>query len=104
MPSYSRPTTPENEPAEDGSVDSRPHLTVLLLSEHDGRNTLIDLTVTLSHMAQKSDVHIDQIDADLIDVELNDHVSPDPELLILFSPTVVLKGYPPWQLRLTEIL
>jgi dehydrodolichyl diphosphate syntase complex subunit NUS1 len=85
-------------------MTSPPHLTVLFLSELDGRNTLIDLTVTLSHMAQKGDVHVDQINSDLIDAELNDHVSTDPDLLILFSPTVVLKGYPPWQLRLTEIL
>ncbi|KAF2682581.1 di-trans,poly-cis-decaprenylcistransferas-like protein [Lentithecium fluviatile CBS 122367] len=103
MPSYSRPTTPTSETTEDGTMTSRPHLTVLFLSELDGRNTLIDLTVTLSHMAQKGDVRVDQINANLIDAELNDHVSTEPDLLILFSPTVVLKGYPPWQLRLTEI-
>jgi dehydrodolichyl diphosphate syntase complex subunit NUS1 len=41
---------------------------------------------------------------DLIDAQLSDHVSGEPDLLILFSPTVKLQGYPPWQLRLTEIL
>jgi dehydrodolichyl diphosphate syntase complex subunit NUS1 len=104
MPSYSRPTTPTSEITEDGTMTSPPHLTVLFLSELDGRNTLLDLTVTLSHMAQKGDVRVDQINSDLIDAELNDHVSTEPDLLILFSPTVILKGYPPWQLRLTEIL
>lgn len=103
MPSYSRPTTPTAETTEDGTMATRGHLTVLFLSELDGRNTLIDLTVTLSNMAQKGQVHVNQINSELIDAELNDHVSPDPDLLILFSPTVILKGYPPWQLRLTEI-
>lgn len=27
----------------------------------------------------------------------------EPDLLILFSPEICLKGYPPWPLRLTEI-
>jgi dehydrodolichyl diphosphate syntase complex subunit NUS1 len=54
-------------------------------------------------MAQKGDVRQEQINTDLIDAQLNDHVSSEPDLLILFSPTVQLKGYPPWQLRLTEI-
>ncbi|CAI6286967.1 unnamed protein product [Periconia digitata] len=103
MTSYSPPGTPSSDPTENGSTTSRPHLTVLLLSELDGRDTIVDLTVTLAQMAQKGDVRIDQIDANLIDAELNDHVSTEPDLLILFSPTVVLKGYPPWQLRLTEI-
>lgn len=30
-------------------------------------------------------------------------IPSEPDLLILFSPTVKLDGYPPWQLRLTEI-
>jgi len=28
----------------------------------------------------------------------------EPDLLIVFTPMVVLKGYPPWQIRLTELL
>jgi dehydrodolichyl diphosphate syntase complex subunit NUS1 len=55
-------------------------------------------------MAQHGTLKPSQIDVNLIDVELRDAVSTEPDVLILFSPTVVLKGYPPWQLRLTEIL
>ncbi|KAF1975748.1 di-trans,poly-cis-decaprenylcistransferas-like protein [Bimuria novae-zelandiae CBS 107.79] len=101
--SYSPPGTPSSEPTENGSTTSRPHLTVLLLSEHDGRDTLVDLTVTLATMAQKGDIRKEQIDMNLVNAELSDYVSSEPDLLVLFSPTVVLKGYPPWQLRLTEI-
>jgi len=28
----------------------------------------------------------------------------EPDLLILFSPRVDFQGFPPWQIRLTEIL
>ncbi|KAF2634659.1 Undecaprenyl diphosphate synthase [Massarina eburnea CBS 473.64] len=101
MDAYTPPSTPSSEPPES---TSRSHLSILLLSEHDGRSTFVDLTRTLTGMVQRSEVRVDQINTKLINVELHDNVSPDPDLLILFSPTVVLKGYPPWQLRLTEIL
>lgn len=99
LSSYSPPSTPPQN-----SSNERQHLTVLLLSEHDGRDTIVDLTRTLAEMAQRGDVRQEQINMDLIDAQLSDHVSSEPDLLILFSPTVQLKGYPPWQLRLTEIL
>ncbi|KAL6711911.1 hypothetical protein ACN47E_002954 [Coniothyrium glycines] len=106
LSSYSPPNTPPQTaaaPNGESLKEERQHLTVLLLSEHDGRDTIVDLTRTLAEMAQKGDVHQEQINMDLIDAQLSDHVSSEPELLILFSPTVQLKGYPPWQLRLTEI-
>ena len=65
---------------------------------------MVDLTKTLAEMAQKDSLNPRHISADLIDMELTDAVSGEPDLLILFSPTIELKGYPPWQLRLTEIL
>lgn len=54
-------------------------------------------------MAQKGDIRTEQIDQGLVSAELSDYVSSEPDLLILFGGRVVLKGYPPWQLRLTEI-
>ena len=97
LPSYSPPSTPS-------STTHSQHLTLLLLSEHDGRDTIVDLTRTLAEMAQRGDVRREQINQDLVDAQLSDHVSGEPDLLILFGPKVELKGYPPWQLRLTEIL
>ncbi|KAF2468154.1 Undecaprenyl diphosphate synthase [Lindgomyces ingoldianus] len=104
LQSYSPPRTPDfstQDPAE--AKHDRQHLNVLLLSAEDGRDTLLDLTKTLSQMSQNGNLHQAQITADLIDAELREAVSEEPDLLILFGPTVVLKGYPPWQLRLTEI-
>jgi dehydrodolichyl diphosphate syntase complex subunit NUS1 len=106
LQSYSPPLTPPqraSSPSNDPK-DERQHLTLLLLSAEDGRDTMIDLTKTLSDMAQNGTLQPDQINPSLIDAELCDAVSTEPDLLILFSPTVTLKGYPPWQLRLTEIL
>lgn len=30
-------------------------------------------------------------------------IKPEPDLLLIFGPYVKLDGYPPWQIRLTEI-
>jgi len=43
------------------------------------------------------------ITMELIDAELESLTIPEPDLLILFSPSVKLQGYPPWPIRLTEI-
>ncbi|KAI6249296.1 Dehydrodolichyl diphosphate synthase complex subunit [Erysiphe necator] len=78
-------------------------LTVLLLSVEDGRDSLVDLTKTLVEMAQHSKLSPNDISTELIDTEISESVMSDPDLLILFTPSIELLGYPPWQLRLTEI-
>ncbi|KAL8714416.1 MAG: hypothetical protein Q9220_001749 [cf. Caloplaca sp. 1 TL-2023] len=77
-------------------------LSILLLSEGDGRTTLVDLTKTLAEMSQRNKISADDISIDLIDAEISE-VMTEPDLLILFDPYVKLQGYPPWQIRLTEI-
>ncbi|KAI4266698.1 MAG: hypothetical protein L6R38_008598 [Xanthoria sp. 2 TBL-2021] len=79
------------------------HLSILLLSEGDGRATLVDLTKTLTEMSQRNKLSADDISLDLIDAEISESVMAEPDLLILFGPYVKLQGYPPWQVRLTEI-
>ncbi len=87
---------------ENGETDSG-HITILLLSEEDGRDSLVDLTKTLAEMAQRSKISPSDITIDLIDAELNESIMAEPDLLILFGPHIELSGYPPWQVRLTEI-
>jgi dehydrodolichyl diphosphate syntase complex subunit NUS1 len=82
----------------------RHHLTVLLISEDDGRDNLVDLTKTLAVMAQQQKISPNDISAELVDVEISESIMSEPDLLILFGPRVMLEGYPPWQVRLTEIL
>ena len=99
MPSMeSAPTTPTNQ-----SQRSLPHLSVLLLSAEDGRDSLVDLTKTLAEMSQRSKLSSNDISVDLVDAELSESVMGEPDLLVLFGPMVELSGYPPWQVRLTEI-
>ncbi|KAL8948737.1 MAG: hypothetical protein Q9222_005105 [Ikaeria aurantiellina] len=95
IPSFSNDVT---EPNRSSSGD----LSILLLSESDGRTTLVDLTKTLAEMSQRNKISADDISMDLIDAEISE-VMTEPDLLILFDPYVKLQGYPPWQIRLTEI-
>lgn len=78
-------------------------LSVLLLSAEDGRDSVVDLTKTLTEMAQRSKLSSADISIELVDAELSESVMGEPDLLILFGPHVELRGYPPWQIRLTEI-
>jgi len=95
---FSPPVTPPDAAA------SQSQITVLLISEDDGRSTLVDLTKVLTTMAQKNKIKPGDINAEVIDSELEESVMGEPELLVLFGPGVKLDGYPPWQVRLTEIL
>jgi dehydrodolichyl diphosphate syntase complex subunit NUS1 len=80
-----------------------PHLKILLISAEDGRDSLVDLTKTLAEMSQRSKLSSNDISQELVDAELTESVMEEPDLLVLFGPTVELSGYPPWQVRLTEI-
>jgi len=79
------------------------HLSILLLSAEDGRDSLVDLTKTLAEMSQRSKLSANDISIDLVDAEISESVMGEPDLLVLFGPILELSGYPPWQLRLTEI-
>lgn len=78
-------------------------LSVLLLSAEDGRDSIVDLTKTLTEMSQRSKLSTADISIELVDAELSESIMGEPDLLILFGPHVELLGYPPWQIRLTEI-
>lgn len=111
---------------------SQRSIDVLLLSSTDGRDTIIDLTRTLAEMSQSHKLLPQDITQDLINAELSATTSvstspspvcspahtpgsiphspkpaggsnSEPDLLIIFGPYVKLDGYPPWQIRLTEI-
>ena len=79
------------------------HLSLLLLSADDGRSTMIDLTKTLAEMAQRGRLQPSDVSPELVDAEITESIMGEPDLLMLFGPVVRLRGYPPWQLRLTEI-
>jgi dehydrodolichyl diphosphate syntase complex subunit NUS1 len=92
-----------------GAIPALPvqHLSILLLSAEDGRDSLVDLTKTLAEMSQRSKISSSDINIDLVEAEISESLMGDlmgePDLLVLFGPTQELSGYPPWQIRLTEI-
>ena len=54
-------------------------------------------------MSQRNKLSPTDISLDLVDAEITESVMEEPDLLVLFGPSVELQGYPPWQVRLTEI-
>lgn len=105
LPSYSPPHSPEPSMANGvhSDNDGPHHLTILLLDATDGRQTLVDLTKTLVEMSQQGKLAPSDISTELIDAEISESVMGEPDLLIVFGERIVLEGYPPWQVRLTEI-
>lgn len=105
QPTYSPPNSPER--ATNGHSDNheyqQPHLTVILIDESDGRQTLVDLTKTLTEMSQHGKLSPADISSELIDAEINESVMIEPDLIVLFGDKIVLDGYPPWQTRLSEM-
>jgi dehydrodolichyl diphosphate syntase complex subunit NUS1 len=99
------------------SIDkSKSSLTILLLSSTDGRETIVDLTKTLAEMSQNGKLSPEDITPELVDAEISEITTqplasgapdtvlkPEPDLLLVFGPFLKLDGYPPWQIRLTEM-
>ena len=75
---------------------------VSLLSNRDGRETIVDLTRTMADLCSNREMNINDITVDLIDTELKQLVGSEPDLLLYFGPSLDLQGYPPWHIRLTE--
>ncbi|RDW64284.1 ditrans,polycis-polyprenyl diphosphate synthase [Aspergillus mulundensis] len=103
-------------------------LIVLLLSATDGQETFVDLTKTLAEMSQNGKLSPEDITMELVDAEISEittqpfqedslaaergkagsiqippQVKPEPDLLLIFGPSLKLNGYPPWHIRLTEM-
>ncbi|KAH6845218.1 Decaprenyl diphosphate synthase-like protein [Chaetomium sp. MPI-CAGE-AT-0009] len=87
----------------DEDEEPRKHISIVLISAEDGRDSMVDLTKTLAEMSQRKKLNPADITPELVDAELTESVMSEPDLLILFGPHVELAGYPPWQIRLTEI-
>lgn len=123
----SQSPSPAHSPSLNGSNGISPssrHLDLLLLSYSDGRDTLVDLTRTLTDMAQTNKIRPKDITSDLINTEIvattaipgadtqpeaktakspTDLSPGEPDLVMVFGPRIKLDGYPPWQIRLSEI-
>jgi undecaprenyl pyrophosphate synthase len=89
-------------------------LGILVIGQEDSRLPIVDLARTLGDMNKQGQLFPEDISIDLIHenmtgliLEVNlilENLMTEPDLLILFSPRVDLQGFPPWHIRLTEIL
>jgi undecaprenyl pyrophosphate synthase len=87
---------------------------ILVISKEDSRLPIVDLARTLGDMAKQEKIYPEEISTDLVHENLTglpldsqtniETLMTEPDLLILFSPEVDLQGFPPWQIRVTEIL
>lgn len=86
-----------------GQPDEPAEIRVVLLSHEDGRESIVELTRTLADLASNGKISSRDINVDVIDAELRTLVCEEPDLVVLFTPDVALQGFPPWQIRLSEI-
>ncbi|CCF60739.1 hypothetical protein KAFR_0L01300 [Kazachstania africana CBS 2517] len=75
---------------------------ISLLSNRDGRETIVDLTKTMADLCTQGSLDLSDVTMDLVDSELTQLVGPEPDLLVYFGPSLDLQGFPPWHIRLTE--
>lgn len=76
---------------------------ISLLSNRDGRETIVDLTKTMADLCASNELKLSNITMKLVDKELTHLVGPEPDLLLYFGPALDLQGFPPWHIRLTEL-
>ena len=76
---------------------------ITLLSMVDGRPTIVELTKVMADLAKKGDLKAHNITLKFVDQELQQLVGKEPDLVIMFQPFLNLQGYPPWQIRLSEL-
>ncbi|CAG8510428.1 7585_t:CDS:2 [Paraglomus brasilianum] len=83
--------------------DIQADLQIILLSRSDGRGRIVEVTKSLASETLQGNLQSDAIDVERIDQAFSDSHFTEPQQLIMFSPEIDLQGFPPWQLRLTEI-
>ncbi|ANB11186.1 Nus1p [Sugiyamaella lignohabitans] len=86
----------------DDATDEKFDLVINLISLTDGRTSIVELSKTLADMAMEHKLSSRDLSLSLIDRHLRD-ILEEPDLVILFSPDIDLQGFPPWQIRLSEI-
>jgi dehydrodolichyl diphosphate syntase complex subunit NUS1 len=74
-----------------------------LISQEDGRGSLVKLTRELSSRVAEKKLRIKEITIPFVDIELTHNEFEEPDLLYVFSRRLDLDGFPPWQIRLSEI-
>ncbi|MCO5583795.1 hypothetical protein L7F22_037709 [Adiantum nelumboides] len=86
------------------SYERRDCLRVELICLQDGKRAIVEAARNICckswQLGALSNLREDDVDISLKEIG---GIGPDPDLLLLFSSSRCLQGYPPWRLRLTEI-
>ncbi|KAL1917327.1 uncharacterized protein VTP21DRAFT_4983 [Calcarisporiella thermophila] len=86
-----------------------PDLNVILLSHEDGYRHVVEATKSICQSVNHGDIAEKEISMELVDDRISASFS-EPNLMIVLSNTrwpdqpLRLYGYPPWHIRLTEII
>lgn len=86
-----------------GNNESREHISVTVLSHIDGRPTVVNVVKSIIQLCKESKMSVGEISMELVNSVLTRLVCDEPDLLVYFGPTLDLQGFPPWQIRLTEL-
>ncbi|KAJ5792644.1 uncharacterized protein N7503_008622 [Penicillium pulvis] len=104
-------------PIEGTSSTNNTPLKLLLLSSTDGRESLVNVAESLAQMSTKGQLSSTDITQEIVNAKISDMSKPlqnglnlevdsfksEPDLLLIFGPSLKLDGYPPWPIRLTEM-
>lgn len=77
-------------------------LEINVVSKSDGRQQLVSVSKALAFKAKQGSISTKDITVEYLDDLLSKDMA-EPQLLLDFNASLDLQGYPPWQLRLTEI-
>lgn len=95
----------KNDTTSTFSHEKKGHLVVEVLCIRDGKQAIVDAARNICLKSLQagaiSDIREEDINTSLKEIG---GFGPDPDLLLLFSNSRTLQGFPPWRLRLTEIL
>ena len=79
-------------------------INICLLSKQDGKADIVKAAQSLAQRVADGSIEVQNVDEPLIsNALLTNHGLPDPELLIRFGLAHSNVGFPPWQIRLSEI-
>ncbi|KAK9448442.1 Decaprenyl diphosphate synthase-like protein [Limtongia smithiae] len=84
-------------------METTPDINISFISHEDGREFLIGLTKEFADKAIKGEMDPSKVDVDTVDALCKQRTVAEPELVVLFGPILDLDGFPPWQVRLSEI-
>ena len=79
--------------------------TICLFSKEDGQEDIVQAARKLARHVANGDLKVDEVNETVLEANLGSANKglPDPEVLLRFGLAHSNQGYPPWQIRLSEI-